>query len=592
MASALSWWLVLVLVLGCLLYLHWSDGQQRSRLPPGPRPIAFIGNLLDFPAPGDIEYRQWLQHKDRYGPISSVTALGQTTIIIHDQVAAHEVLTINASKTSGRPRLLFANKLCGYESITSCKDDTASLRLHQKLLGKGLGTPEAMANFRGILEREVHLQLARVLDKGGWLEQFRETVAGSILRIAYGYVIERNEPDPLVSLMEKSKSEFLESITSMSWAVDIFPVLSYLPTFAPGVTFKERARECRSTLHSTANMPYRWVRHRMAHSNHQSSYVSKLIQSELRPDTYDATEKEQAIMWTAAGLYGAGSDSILSNLTAFTLAMALHPEVQTRAQEEIDRVVGTLRLPTFADRANLPYINALVKEALRWWTTAPLGFPHVVDESFNYNHLHFPKGARIITNVWWFSHNPAVYTDPELFEPKRFLESWNEPDPSAWVFGYGRRLCPGRLYADASLYINVVLCLACFDIEKAVGEDGRRIFVDARPKPGVWSYPEDFKFQVKPRSAHHVALIREARLRHPAEPSDGPSLVGVSQEDGNYRMVISTHISRMTHNAQTTAANGAHTAGEPFRIKSSILEHVGFGAISSILRIRPIPAFL
>lgn len=58
------------------------------------------------------------------------------------------------------------------------------------------------------------------------------------------------------------------------------------------------------------------------------------------------------------------------------LLMNLHPEVQAKAHEEIDRVVGRDRLPNFEDRENLPYINAIVKEVLRWHPVSPLGLPH------------------------------------------------------------------------------------------------------------------------------------------------------------------------------------------------------------------------
>ena len=53
--------------------------------------------------------------------------------------------------------------------------------------------------------------------------------------------------------------------------------------------------------------------------------------------------------------------------------MLLYPSVLRRAQEEIDRVVGSDRLPTFSDRKDLPYINALAKETLRWESVTPTG---------------------------------------------------------------------------------------------------------------------------------------------------------------------------------------------------------------------------
>ena len=62
----------------------------------------------------------------------------------------------------------------------------------------------------------------------------------------------------------------------------------------------------------------------------------------------------------------------------FFLAMALYPEVQKKAQAEIDTVVGPHRLPDFEDRPSLPYINAIVKESMRWHLVAPLGASTVV----------------------------------------------------------------------------------------------------------------------------------------------------------------------------------------------------------------------
>ena len=60
------------------------------------------------------------------------------------------------------------------------------------------------------------------------------------------------------------------------------------------------------------------------------------------------------------------------------LAMALYPEVQKKAQAEIDAVVGPNRLPDFHDRPSLPYINAVVKESSRWNIVVPFGRPSVI----------------------------------------------------------------------------------------------------------------------------------------------------------------------------------------------------------------------
>jgi len=80
--------------------------------------------------------------------------------------------------------------------------------------------------------------------------------------------------------------------------------------------------------------------------------------------------------------------------------MTLYPEVQRKAQEEIDGVVGTDRLPSFQDRQNLPYVDAIVKEVLRWHPVAPMGIPHMTTEDDVYEGYLIPKGALLLPNIW------------------------------------------------------------------------------------------------------------------------------------------------------------------------------------------------
>jgi len=81
--------------------------------------------------------------------------------------------------------------------------------------------------------------------------------------------------------------------------------------------------------------------------------------------------------------------------------MTLYPEVQQKAQEEIDRVVSNKKLPGIEDRENLPYVNAIVKEVLRWHPVTPMGFPHLTTEDDVFNGYLIPKGALILPNIWY-----------------------------------------------------------------------------------------------------------------------------------------------------------------------------------------------
>lgn len=157
-----------------VVYRFSSKGKSQSRLPPGPKPLPVLGNAQDFPPAGVPDFQHWLRHKDLYGPISSVTVLGMTLVIIHDRKAAHDLLEQNASKTSGRPTMVFANKLCGYESIVLCQGYSSTFLRYRKLLHRELGTKVSAAQFRDAQEAEVNRQLVRALKTPEkWLEHYR-----------------------------------------------------------------------------------------------------------------------------------------------------------------------------------------------------------------------------------------------------------------------------------------------------------------------------------------------------------------------------------------------------------------------------------
>ena len=80
--------------------------------------------------------------------------------------------------------------------------------------------------------------------------------------------------------------------------------------------------------------------------------------------------------------------------------MVLSPESQRKAQEELDSVVGLDRLPDFEDRKNLPYINALCKEVLRWHPVVPIGVPHRVTQDDVFKEYFIPAGTILLGNTW------------------------------------------------------------------------------------------------------------------------------------------------------------------------------------------------
>jgi len=127
----------------------------------------------------------------------------------------------------------------------------------------------------------------------------------------------------------------------------------------------------------------------------------------------------------------------------FFLAMIFNPKAMKKAQEELDRVVGKGELPDFSHKDNLPYIDALVKEVLRWSPPLPVAFPNRAMQDDVYRGYFIPKGTTVIQNIWAVFRDPNVYPDPEAFNPDRFLKDEKiDPlvfNPEDRVFGTGRR---------------------------------------------------------------------------------------------------------------------------------------------------------
>ncbi|KAJ4470428.1 cytochrome P450 [Lentinula aciculospora] len=102
--------------------------------------------------------------------------------------------------------------------------------------------------------------------------------------------------------------------------------------------------------------------------------------------------------WNAASIYSAGAETTSGQLAWFMQAMILYPDTQRLAQEELDRVVGPDRLPTFNDYEHLPYIQAIVKETLRWRGVSSLGLPHRLNRGDYYEGYFLPKDTICFVN--------------------------------------------------------------------------------------------------------------------------------------------------------------------------------------------------
>ncbi|EEB95668.1 hypothetical protein MPER_05321 [Moniliophthora perniciosa FA553] len=172
--------------------------------------------------------------------------------------------------------------------------------------------------------------------------------------------------------------------------VNTFPIMRYLPAWFPGGSFQYLIRQSTGWINDMVEKPYSLVVDRINTGAGKPSLLAKYLDRYWSTGT-DDPEQEKAIKQVSAMAYGAGAETTVAQLSWFFFVMTMYPEVQKRAQEEIDNVVGKHRLPTHEDRANLPYVEALMREVMRWRPVTPLAF-HAALEDDVIDGYFIPKG--------------------------------------------------------------------------------------------------------------------------------------------------------------------------------------------------------
>jgi len=375
----------------------------------------------------------------------------------------------------------------------------------RKLLFQYIGTRAAVEKFYPLEELETRQFLARTMNNPDALaEEIRRMVGSVIVMITHGYTVQ-SSPDPILGLAEKVMDEFCILTTPGSFLVDVFPSLRHVPSWMPGAAWKRIARQWRRNFDDMCEIPHELVKSSIEEGKATHNFTTQLLE--------DPSLDDETIKRAGASLYAGGADTTVAALHTLFLVLLLHPEVQRKAQAEIDRVIGTDRLPTLSDRDDLPYVNAVCAESLRWKPLSAMGVPHCVTQDDVYEGVFIPKGSVVVPNLWQMLHDPETYTEPEKFNPDRYMPDFGkgpEPHPRAFAFGFGRRVCPGIQLAEAAMFITAATTLAAFNISNAV-ENGVKIIPTGEMKDnGVISHPQPFKFCLQPRSEKAKELILSA----------------------------------------------------------------------------------
>ncbi|KAI0360841.1 CyP450 monooxygenase [Trametes cingulata] len=510
MAQEPSIWILFAAGVLLVVAVKYAMHSSKSRLPPGPRPLPILGNALDLPTK-DME-KVFREMNEKYGAVVYLDVLGQPMVLLGTHETSVDLLEKRSSIYSDRNISTMAS-LTGWDWVLTMLNYGPWWRRHRRAFHQFFN-PTAVIPYRASQELEAHRFAKRLMDDPKhFLHHVRRMFASTIMRVTYGIEIQEGN-DEYLGMAEEALSTFNAAFVPGKYLVETFPILRFIPSWMPGARFKREAEAWTPIVHRLRDVPWSRTLATIEDDTAVPSITKELMQRVGHLEGENAAEEEIVARNVVGVAYAGGADTTLSCIQTFFLAMASSPEAQAKAQAELDAVVGRSRLPDFSDEASLPYVRALIKECLRWRSVVPLGVPHRSIQDDEYRGYFIPKGTLVVSNIWAYSRDPRHYPDGETFAPERFLKDGKfNPDvldPAQVAFGYGRRICPGRYFAEASLFIIISTVLHTVSVSAALDANGLPVKLEGKMTPGVISYPEPFEVDIKSRGAWTEALIRES----------------------------------------------------------------------------------
>ncbi|KAF9568495.1 cytochrome P450 [Agrocybe pediades] len=458
-----------------------------------------------------ITYSKWAK---KHGDVMHIRVLGNSTIILNSLKAAMELLDKRSSNYSDRPRMVMASELMDWGWDFAHMNYADDWRRHRRRFHQYF-QPRNLQTFYPIQKKfTVNLleQLLKTPDK--FQDHIKQHVSSIVLNAGYGYEVEA-ENDFYIALVHKAVQPLLHVVHAGNYLVDYIPALKYIPSWFPGAKFKTDAATWAVDIRNLVDIPFEMVKKDISKGVAKRSFVYDSL-DKLKTDGVEDRYEEEIIKNCAGMVYLAGSDTTTTLMQAWILAMANYPEVQKKAQAEIDKVVGRNRLPDFNDRPSMPFVEAMLQEAMRWGLVTPLALPHRVIREDVYEGYRIPAGATVVANVWAILHDEGLYPEPFEFKPERFItggETQVALDPAvAGGFGYGRRICPGRYLATNTAWLAMASILSAFDILKAIDANGNVIEPVVEFTDGLNSHPKPYEVRFAPRSSDTKNFIDTSKL--------------------------------------------------------------------------------
>ncbi|KAI8327318.1 cytochrome P450 [Blakeslea trispora] len=427
--------------------------------------LGHVPNLGKIPAHTIADW-----HK-KYGPIIRVKMGVQDWVFISEPALGHEVFVAQGAQTSGRPYITWGNKIHGEGNRGVVFNDYNKNWKNARTAILNILSPKSVDGFDDLLQREANHLVDTLIQKS---EQFgqvdpaefiRCSSVNIILATAFGIPGVHSPEDPLYK-------EIVNIIETSLWFANVIadPSVFSLSFQRKMIDFKE------NVMH-----PLLAKLIKQARESETDSLIKKL---DLIKDEHDIDEQNIRVLMSE--LLSAGADTVFAATLWSLSIMCNHFEIQLKLQNEVDAFISRNgRIPTFADRLELPYFNAFLKECLRFKPPALFSIPRKASKDVVYKNYIIPKDTIILSNIHAIHSDSNTYVNPEKFMPERFLNDSRSiyacsngqiQNRDQFVFGWGRRICPGIYLAENELFNTLTRVVARCDVKPALSPEGKEIY--------------------------------------------------------------------------------------------------------------------
>ncbi|KAJ0961516.1 hypothetical protein J5N97_001689 [Dioscorea zingiberensis] len=478
----------LILLLGFLLLLvllFFVNRGSNLRLPPGPRGYPLLGAL---PLVGPVPHSGLANLAKRYGPIMYLKMGTCSVVVASTASAARAFLTTFDSQFANRPDNVISAKDITYNGNNMVFSNyTPKYKLFRKLSTLHMLSNKALADWAPVRRAEASHMVRTMLESSTRNEPVvvPEALLCAMVNIIGQVMLSRRVFDISAG---SELGKFKVALKDLMTGGGLFNIGDFVPSIA-WMDLQGIQGKMKSVHERLDEMIKRLLDEHAASAAEREGrpdFIDLVMASKLRDDDGE-TLSDVNIRALISDMFTAGSDTSSVIVEWALCEMLKNPNILKKLQSELDVVIGRERMLEESDIMNLPYLQAVCKEALRLHPSTPLSLPHFSAKSCEVNEYHIPANTRLLINVWAIGRDPDVWVRPLEFYPERFLVGEKaaniEPhgtDFELIPFGAGRRVCVGKQAGMIFVQYFLGVLVHAFDWQLPEGEK-----IDMKETPGV-----------------------------------------------------------------------------------------------------------